>query len=85
MLLRFSVHGSASVATTPPRALEVAVSISRSRPVSATLVVVPCMDHHFAIYPSLEDAFRAEGGFVSPQRPVMEIVAWLRSVVGAGG
>lgn len=58
--------------------------IDRSRPGNARLVVVPGMDHHFSIYPSLEAAYRAEGGFVAPQRPVMEIVAWLRSVVGAG-
>ncbi|MGH8204003.1 MAG: alpha/beta hydrolase family protein, partial [Steroidobacteraceae bacterium] len=58
--------------------------LEKSRPGSVRLVIVPGMDHHFSIYPSLEAAYRAEGGFVSPQRPVMEIVALLRSVVGAG-
>ena len=57
--------------------------IERSRPGSARLVVVPRMNHHFSVFPSLEAAYRGEGGFVSPQQPVMEIVAWLRSVVGA--
>lgn len=58
--------------------------VERSRPGSARLVVVPGMDHHFSIYPSLAAAYRAEGGFVAPERPVMEIVTWLRTVVGAG-
>lgn len=57
--------------------------VERSRPGGARLVVVPGMDHHFSIYPSLEAAYRVEGGFVAPERPVMEIVAWLRTVVGA--
>lgn len=57
---------------------------AKSRPGTARLVVVPGMDHHFSIYPSLEAAYRAEGGFVAPQRPVMEIVNWLQNVVGGG-
>jgi pimeloyl-ACP methyl ester carboxylesterase len=57
--------------------------VERSRPSGARLVVIPGMDHHFSIYPSLQAAYRAEGGFVAPERPVMEIVAWLRTVVGA--
>lgn len=40
------------------------------------------MDHHFSIYPSLEAAFRRQGGFVAPQQPVMEIVRWVQTVVG---
>ncbi len=56
----------------------------RSLPGRAKLVIVPGMDHHFSIYPSLEAAYRADGGFVAPERPVMEIVDWLRKVVRAG-
>lgn len=57
----------------------------RARPGSARLVVVPGMDHHFSIFPSLDAAYRRDGGFVAPERPVMEIVAWLATVVGPAG
>lgn len=62
----------------------IARQVERYRQGAAKLVVVPGMDHHFSIYPSLDSAFRREGGFVAPERPVMEIVAWLATVVSAG-
>jgi pimeloyl-ACP methyl ester carboxylesterase len=55
--------------------------IGRSRPGAARLIVVPNMDHHFSIYPSLEAAYRREGGLVAPQQPVLEIVHWVRALV----
>ena len=64
--------------------LLIARVIERDNPGNARLVVIPGMDHHFSIYTGLDTAYRADVGFVAPERPVMEIVAWLRSVVGAG-
>ncbi len=66
------------------RGRSVSGQAGRSLPGRAKLVLVPGMDHHFSIYPSLEAAYRADGGFVAPERPVMEIVDWLRKVVRAG-
>lgn len=64
--------------------LLIARVIERASPGNARLVVIPRMDHHFSIYPGIDAAYDAEGGFVAPERPVMEIVDWMRTVVGAG-
>ena len=63
----------------------IARQVERAYPGNGKLVVLPRMDHHFSIYPSVDAAFRREGGFVAPDRPVMEIIDWMRTVVGSGG
>jgi pimeloyl-ACP methyl ester carboxylesterase len=55
--------------------------VERRCPGNARLVVVPGMDHHFSVYPDADATFRREGGFVAPQRPVMEIVSFLNRVI----
>jgi pimeloyl-ACP methyl ester carboxylesterase len=63
----------------------IARTVNRVLPGRATYIEIPKTDHHFSMYPDLQTAYERKGGFVSPQRAVLEITRWLRDVVGSSG
>ena len=57
----------------------IVATVNHNRPGTATLVVVPKMDHHIALYESPEKAFREEGGRYA-SLVAEEIRRWIASV-----
>jgi pimeloyl-ACP methyl ester carboxylesterase len=56
--------------------------VNKTRPGSATFVEIPRMNHHFAIYPTPEDAFAEENGTVNPDPAVDVMLSWLGRLAG---
>ena len=54
--------------------------VNRARPGTATLEVVPGLDHHFMRYPSRRDAYRETGGMVAADPVVDAMLAWLARI-----
>lgn len=52
--------------------------VNRARPGTARVVIVPGLDHHFARYPSVDAAFREQGGSVDADAAVNVMLPWLR-------
>lgn len=51
--------------------------VNAKSPGRGTFVEVPGMNHHFAVYPNPEAAFREEGGQVNPDPAVNVMLEWL--------
>jgi dienelactone hydrolase len=54
--------------------------VNRARPGTATLRVVPGLDHHFVRYASRADAYAERNGTPAPDAVVDEILAWLEQI-----
>jgi len=54
--------------------------VNRARPGSATLTVVPGLDHHFVRYVSRREAFRETGGTVAADPVVRAMLSWLDTI-----
>jgi pimeloyl-ACP methyl ester carboxylesterase len=55
----------------------IAEVVNRQRPGTATLRVIPGVDHHFTRYPNARAAYREEGGAVAVDPAIEAILAWL--------
>lgn len=53
-------------------------------PGRGTFAEIPRMNHHFATFPSAEDAFRERNGTVNAEPAVKVMLEWLRKVLGSG-
>ena len=54
--------------------------VNRARPGTATLTVVPGVDHHFMRYANRRDAYRETGGAVAADPVVRTMLSWLHSI-----
>jgi dienelactone hydrolase len=54
--------------------------VNGRRPGTATLRVVPGVDHHFMRYPSARAAYREDGGVVAADPVIEAILAWLGQI-----
>jgi pimeloyl-ACP methyl ester carboxylesterase len=62
-----------------PRSAELIARIVNARaPGTAEFHLVPGLNHHFAIYPSAEAAYREQGGRPAPDRAMDLLMRWLR-------
>jgi dienelactone hydrolase len=58
----------------------IANAVNRKRPGTATLRVIPHVDHHFTKYATLEDAFHERNGAEHAAPAVDAVLAWLRQI-----
>ena len=62
-----------------PRSAELIARIVNARvPASAQFHLIPGLNHHFALYPSAEAAFKEQGGQPAADRAMDVLIPWLR-------
>ncbi len=62
-----------------PRSAELIARIVNARaPRTAQFHLIPRLNHHFALYPSAEAAFKEQGGQPAPDRAMDLLIPWLR-------
>lgn len=52
--------------------------VNRERPGSATVAIIPGLDHHFSRFSDRRAAFRREGGVIDPEPMLAVLLPWLR-------
>jgi dienelactone hydrolase len=66
-----------------PRSGELIARIVNARaPGSAEFHLIAGLDHHFALYPSAEAAYREQGGHPDPERALRVMLPWLKARLG---